>query len=188
MGGSGSDYLAGGMEGDIIIGGRGDDRLRGNGGSDLFLISGPNDGNDSIEDFTPSEGDILDISRVLQGSSLYLTNYVQVSSAGTNSYLNINSQGSGAGVTNMVITLLGVHLTAGDLRTLVESGNIITGNKGFAPRISIVASIAAASQNGPVPGLFTLSRSGVLDSPLSVTLLFQARPESDRITLSPLRK
>jgi len=169
-GGVGGDRLAGGMENDILIGGRGDDTLRGNGGSDLFLITGPNDGNDTIEDFNVGEGDSIDISRVLQGASFYVTNYVQVTNEGTNSYLNINFQGSGAGFTNMRIALLGTHFTQSDLQTLVDNGNVITGDKGFAPRVSILASSSSASQNGPTSGLFTLTRSGAIDSGLTVTL------------------
>ena len=119
-GGNGNDRLSGGMENDILIGGPGNDTLRGNAGSDLFIISSPNDGNDTIEDFNANEGDALDISRVLQGASAYLTNYVQISNAGTNSYINISFQGSISLTSDMVITLSGIHLTQNDLRTLVE--------------------------------------------------------------------
>ncbi|MDB6030529.1 MAG: Hemolysin-type calcium-binding region [Verrucomicrobiales bacterium] len=169
-GGFGADRLSGGMEGDIFIGGRGNDILRGNGGSDLFIISSPDDGNDTIEDFNPGEGDAIDISRVLQGVPAYLTNYVLITNVGTNSYLNISFQGSSGIFTDMVVTLLGQHLTQSDLRMLVENGNLLTGNKVFAPRISIASTIPAASQNGPVPGLFTLTRLGGSDGALTVNL------------------
>ena len=170
VGGVGADRLVGGMENDILIGGRGNDTLRGNGGSDRFVITSANDGNDNIEDFNPSEGDAIDISQVLQGSSTYLTNYVQISNAGSNSYLNISFQGTSGAFTDMVIGLLGTHFTQNDLRTLVENGNLITGNKIFAPRISIAATIPSASQNGPASGLFTLTRSGGGDGALAVNL------------------
>ncbi len=170
VGGFGADRLSGGMEGDIIIGGRGDDILRGNGGGDLFVISSPDDGNDAIEDFSPSEGDAIDISRVLQGTTTYLTNYVQLTSVGTNSYLNISFQGASSSSTDMVVTLLGTHLTQNELRTSVENGNLLTGGKVFAPRISIAATVATASQNGPVPGLVTLTRLGGSEAPLTVNL------------------
>src|SRR5581483_11364484 len=78
IGGAGNDHLVGGMESDIIIAGSGTDSLRGNGGSDLFVIPGPEAGNDTIEDFSLADNDMIDISRVLLGSSSYITNYVQI--------------------------------------------------------------------------------------------------------------
>lgn len=171
MAGAGGDHLVGGMEGDIIIGGRGVDSMRGNGGSDLFVIADSNGDNDTIEDFNVNEHDAIDISRVLLGSSIWLTNYVQITKSGTNSYLNINFNGDGANYTNMIVTLQGVQFTQDDLRSLVENGNIITGGKALPPRFSIVASVPAASQNGPVPGQFTITRSVASSSmPLTANL------------------
>src|SRR5581483_9645424 len=170
IGGAGNDHLVGGMESDIIIAGSGTDSLRGNGGSDLFVIPGPEAGNDTIEDFSLAANDMIDISRVLLGSSSYITNYVQISNSGGNSYIGINFSGSGAGFTNMVITLLNTQFGQGDLRSLVENGSLLTGNKVFAPQVSVVASIPAASENGPVSGQFTFKRTGSTDSPLTVPL------------------
>ncbi len=170
LGGAGNDRIAGSMESDLIVGGRGDDSLRGNGGSDLFLITGINDGNDTIEDFNLAENDAIDISRVLLGASGFVTNYVRITNAGTNSYLGIDFNGTGTGFSNMVITLAGTHFTQDDLRTLVENGNLITGSKVFASRVSIAATKPAASENGPVSGEFTVSRTGSTDAALAVTL------------------
>lgn len=170
LGGSGNDHLTGGMESDVLIGGRGDDHLRGNGGRDLFLLLTRQDGNDTIEDFTVLDGDVIDISRVLGGSSPWATNYVRVTNDGTNTFLGLNFFGSGTQFTDMVITLLGIQLAPGDLRSLVEGGQLVLGNKGFTPRVGIVASIAAASENGPAPGEFTLTRSSSSAGPLTVNV------------------
>lgn len=170
IGGAGDDRLVGGTANDILIGGRGNDVLRGNGGADLFIISGTNSGNDTIEDFNPAAGDALDLARVLQGASGSLTNYIQLTTGGTNSILAINFAGLGSGYTNMTVTLLGVQLTPASLRALVDGGNLLTGDKGLSPVISIVASIPAASENGPVSGQFTLTRSGSLAAGLAVNL------------------
>jgi hypothetical protein len=170
MAGAGGDHLVGGMENDVLIGGRGTDSLRGNGGADLFVIPNSAGSNDTIEDFTISDHDAIDISRVLTGSSIWLTNYVQITSSGTNSYLNINFNGDGTGYSNMVITLLGVQLSQSDLRTLVENGNLITGSKILPPRLSIAASVPAASQNGPVAGQFTITRFGALSMGFTANL------------------
>jgi hypothetical protein len=170
VGGAGNDHLVGGMENDILIGGSGGDTLRGNGGADLFVIPGPGTGNDTIEDFNVNEHDAIDISRVLVGTSTSLSNYVKITNSGTNSYLGISSTGDGVNFTNMVITLLGTHFAQSDLRSLVQNGNLITGNKALPPQISITATIPAASQNGPVSGQFSVTRSGATDSSLAVNL------------------
>jgi hypothetical protein len=169
-GGSGNDRLVGGMEGDVLIGGAGQDTVRGNGGSDLFVMTRTTDGNDTIEDFSVTENDVLDLARVLSGAPGLLTNFVQLTVSGTNTLVGINFSGVGAGFTNMVITLAGVALNQNSLVGLVENGNLLCGNKVLSPRVSITASIPAASENGPAPGEFTLTRSGETTSDLAVNI------------------
>lgn len=168
-GGSGGDRLQAGMEGDVLIGGPGRDTLRGNGGSDLFVITGIGDGNDLIEDFSVAEHDVLDLTRVLTGASEALTNFVKLTVSGTNTLVGINFSGSGGIYTNMIVTLAGVALGP-ELGSLVDNGHLRCGNKVLAPRVSILASIPAASENGPVAGEFTLSRIGGVASDLEVNI------------------
>src|SRR6185437_2316167 len=123
-------------------------------GSDLFVISGPDVGNKTIEDFNIATNDALDISAAMTGTSTVLSNYVRVTPSGTNTILGICADGSGVGFTNVSITLAGVQLTQADLRSLVDNTNLVTGNKAMSPQISISTLISAASQNGPVPGVF----------------------------------
>jgi len=170
LGGFAADRLDGGMENDILVGGRGSDILRGNGGSDLFLITGPNDGNKTIEDFNVSENDVIDISRALVGSSSVLSNYVRITRSGADCTIGINSSGAGSAFMNLVLTLAGAQFTQDDLRPLVDSGSLVTGEKTFAPSFSILATVPAASQNGPVSGQFTLTRAGATNTPLFVNL------------------
>jgi hypothetical protein len=170
VGGTGNDRLVGGAGNDILVGGRGNDVLRGNGGQDLFLISGVNSGNDVIEDFSTNNADALDISRALIGPAWQLTNYVQLANDGTNSYLGINFLGAGAGFTNMTVTLLGVQFSQGDLRALCDGGYLLTGSKALAPNVTITATQPNASENGPLAGQFTLTRSGSMSSALTVNL------------------
>ncbi len=170
VGGTGSDCLIGGAGSDILIGGRGNDTLRGNGGSDLFIISGVNSGNETIEDFSTNNADALDISRVLTGTAWQLTNYVQLATDGTNSFLGINYAGSGASFTNMTITLLGVQFTQANLRSLCDGGNLLTGYKALSPSVTIAAAVPSASENGPVAGQFTVTRSGPVSSSMTVNL------------------
>ena len=169
VGGSGNDRLVGGAGNDILVGGRGNDVLRGNGGSDLFIISGPNSGNDTIEDFSTNNADALDISRILRGSAWQLTNYIQLTTDGTNTYLGINYQGTG-GFTNMTVNLLGVQYSQASLRALCDGGYLLTGVKALSPSVTITATQPAASENGPVAGQFTVTRSGSLAAALPVNL------------------
>lgn len=170
VGGTGNDHLIGGAGSDVIVGGKGVDTLRGNGGGDLFELSGPDAGNKTIEDFNTTENDVLDISRALVGTSTVLTNYVRLTPSGTNTLLGICADGSGTTFTNVVITLNGVQFTQTNLRSLVDNGNLVTGDKAVSALISITATQPAASQNGPVPGVFTISRSGGLGASLTVNL------------------
>lgn len=170
LGGLANDRLVGGMEGDVLVGGPGDDVLRGNGGPDLFLFTGRDDGNDTIEDFDANGGDRIDLSRVLAGSSPWLTNYLQLSSTSSNSTLRINPDGTGAPYNGMSLTLSGVVLTPADLVRLVENGQLLVGDKGYTPSISIAATVATASENGPLSGRFTLTRTGNPQNALTVNL------------------
>ena len=170
-GGKGDDQLSGGMEADVLVGGSGLDRLRGNGGADLFVVGSVADGNDIIADFLAVENDVLDLSRVLSGTPGWLTNYVRLSVSGTNTLVGVNMAGVGSGFTNLIITLEGVSLAPSSLATLVENGHLRCGDKVLVPRVSIAASIPAASENGPVAGAFTLTRSGGTESDLAVNLL-----------------
>ncbi len=170
QGGTGNDHLVGGPGNDVIIGGKGADSLRGNAGSDLFIISGADAGNETIEDFNVAENDVLDISRALTGSSTVLSNYVRLTPSGTNTVLGICADGSGANFTNVLITLNGAQFAQTDLRTLVDNGNLLTGDKSVSAQISITATQPAASENGPVSGVFTITRSGNPNSALTVNL------------------
>ena len=170
LGGAGSDHISGSMESDLIIGGRSRDWLRGNGGADLFVYCTPSDGNDVIEDFSIVEGDSIDVSRLLNGSSPWVTNYLLLVASGTNSQLRLSFNGTGGSYSDMTLTLAGVQMNQSTFFGLLESGQIYTGGKVLAPRVTVLASQPNASENGPVSGEFTLTRSGSLDAALSVNL------------------
>jgi hypothetical protein len=188
LGGLASDRLTGGMEGDVIVGGPGNDVLRGNGGPDLYLAIGRDDGNDIIEDFNASEDDRIDLSAALNGTSPWLTNYLQLVTSPSNSTLRVNCAGTGAPFTNVTLTLANVVLAQSNLVNLVESGHIITGDKSYTPRVSIAATVPLASENGPASGQFTLTRSGSARDPLTVNLQITgpAGNGTDYFYVSPL--
>lgn len=169
-GGTSPDQLAGGMEADVLVGRGAGELLTGNGGADVFVIYGRDNGKSTIADFNPAEGDVLDLSKALGSAGGYVTNFLSLTATATNTLIGLNLGGTGGSFTNMTITLNGVSLANSNLYDLVESGRILTGNKVFAPRVSIVATVPNASENGPVPGRFTVSRSGPVAQPLSVNL------------------
>jgi hypothetical protein len=170
LGGAGSDHISGSMQGDVLIGGRGQDSLRGGGGADLFVLCTPSDGNDIIEDFSTSDGDVIDVARLLTGSSPWVTNYLSLAVSGTNSLLRVRFDGTAGSNADMTLTLAGVTMSQATFLALVESGQIYTGGKMLAPRITVVASQPNASENGPVSGEFTLTRSGPVGAALTVNL------------------
>jgi len=51
-----------------------------------------------------------------------------------------------------------------------ESGRLVTGDKVMPARVTLVATITSASENGPISGTFTLSRTGPAQSSLTVNL------------------
>ncbi len=171
VGGTGNDDLSGSMESDVLAGGPGNDQLRGNGGADFFLFTGPQPGQDTVEDFDLL-ADTLDLSHLFSGSSSLLSDYLQVASAGNDSVLHINLAGAGAtvGYNDASITLAGVNLQAADLYLLVDSGHLLVGNKQLPTRIDLVADLPVASENGPTAGSVTLVRSGWAGAGLTVNL------------------
>jgi hypothetical protein len=165
-GGSGNDFLTGGNSNDLISGGGGDDSLTGLGGADRFVILGTGDGNDIITDFTTAEGDALDLSRVLKGSSKLLSDYLKVTPSGSDLLVSVDSNGDGSGFSDMTVRLVGAATPGTDLRSLWNGGNLITGGPVLIPRVTLTASTTRASENGPTPAAFAIS----LDAPATAAV------------------
>ena len=167
LGGAGPDTIEGGMENDILAGGAGDDSLRGGGGRDRFVVIDVGDGNDTILDFQTLEGDVLDLSRVLRGSSDRLSDYVEIRSIGSDAIIGLDTDGDGSGYTDLELTLSGTGLTAGDLHHLWAEGHLVTNGLRLPPQLEI-ATLADAWENDNGEGAFRISRSGLVDEPLEV--------------------
>lgn len=131
LGGVGSDILEGDGGADVLIGGLGDDILKGGGGSDTFSYLHIQDAGDTILDFKPQTGDVIDISEVLDSyeASDPISDYVQLNQVDTNSYeLLLNPAGSGElDDFDLLVTLQGVT-QAPSLDNLLENGNLIVSN------------------------------------------------------------
>ena len=70
VGGNGDDTLVGGAGNDVLIGGNGSDTLTGGSGADKFLfndVTAPGEAADVITDFNAKEGDVIDLSGLLDG-------------------------------------------------------------------------------------------------------------------------
>jgi hypothetical protein len=169
MGGAGGDSLSGSMESDVLVAGSGNDHLTGNGGADLFVIAGK--GNHVIQDFILADGDVIDLSRILSGTSALLTDYVHLSPNGSNTVIGVATGGTAGSFNDATVTLAGVLLQPDDLYTLADSGQLLAGDKRLPARITIAATVAVASENGPTVGSFTLTRAGTTDADLTVNLL-----------------
>ncbi|MFB9872961.1 Ig-like domain-containing protein, partial [Vreelandella sulfidaeris] len=104
IGGDGDDILFGMGGDDTLIGGPGDDILFGGTGSDTFKWEFGDEGTaenpaiDRVMDFTPSDGDSLDIADLLQDESEdTIGQYVMAAEEGEDTVLYLSSQGSLAG-------------------------------------------------------------------------------------------
>ncbi|MCP8899134.1 Ig-like domain-containing protein [Gilvimarinus xylanilyticus] len=130
LGGNVDDELIGGAGDDEITGGAGDDSLTGGLGADTFAWSfADTDGDqgsvgspaeDVVLDFNTGEGDVLELSNLLQDEAgKDLTAYLHFDSDGTDTTVYISSTGQFDGTdysdkTDQVITLTGVDLTGND--------------------------------------------------------------------------
>jgi Ca2+-binding RTX toxin-like protein len=138
-GGKGDDILFGGADNDTIKGGKGDDIINGGEGSDLlyggkgadrFTWSSDDVGGQSIDSvfgFNAKQGDMLDISDVLQFDSAsddMLADFVRFVDAdtGKNATLEIREQGEGDW-TSVADIARGAQLDS--IENLVDDGTLI---------------------------------------------------------------
>ncbi|MES2571151.1 MAG: cadherin-like domain-containing protein [Verrucomicrobiota bacterium] len=166
LGGASSDTIAGASENDLILGGGGNDTLTGGRGADRFVFSGPVVGNNTVSDFRPEEGDILDFGAVLSGDSTDLRDYARLSG----SILTIDADGGGTMFVDAQISLPGLNAGTSDLFALFHSGRIVAKGRTLPAAVSLAATKVSASENGPTPAIFVVSRIGPLDLPLPIAI------------------
>lgn len=178
IGGRQEDKVAGGSGADILAGGPGDDELSGGGGSDQFVYGDYQVGHDIIADFDITGGDVIDLSGMLQGSALLLSDYVQIDTVEGHLVLQIDADGDGSGFTDGTIALPGVAAGSADLYSLAGNGNLVSGGLTLAPRITIAATRSLADENDLVAGEFLLTRQGDLTKALDVSLALGGSAEN----------
>ncbi|MCB9990255.1 MAG: DUF4114 domain-containing protein [Rhodospirillales bacterium] len=98
LGGAGDDFLDGGIGNDVLVGGVGMDMLYGDQGADLFLFQSIADAGDTIFDFDAGEGDIINVTDVLEGFDAGLddvNDFMQLVNSGGDTVLEVNADGQG---------------------------------------------------------------------------------------------
>lgn len=125
-GGAGDDQIFGQEGDDILYGGAGNDVLHGGSGADTFAFDAIAQGVDVISDFNTGEGDVIDLSSVIQNydaTQQAIDDFVFVKEVAGGSILSLDVTGSGD-VSNAVnlVALEGVHDTS--VQDLFEGGNI----------------------------------------------------------------
>lgn len=120
---TGQDYIIGGAGNDYIVGGQGIDDLFGQSGADTFAwLSGDADAIDNVYDFSTSEGDVLDISKILTGyteGTSDITEFVQITENGTDSTLAVDVDGGG----DNFVTIATLYGLTGETATSLHSNN-----------------------------------------------------------------
>lgn len=168
LGGPSDDVLSGGYGGDFLYGDDGADTLSGGAGTDTFVFTAPSTAVDTITDFSPAQGDVIDVSGLLHGSSTLLSDYLRIRRSGSDAYLDVCAAGTKTGFSDLSIRLQGSTLQPEDLAGLHYAGNIKSGLIGLPPRLSVAATTPQASENGPAAGEFTITREGSTENDLVV--------------------
>jgi Ca2+-binding RTX toxin-like protein len=100
FGNGGNDVLTGGAGSDKLVGGQGNDTLSGGAGADLFTFIKGELSQDTITDFSKTQGDKLDLSALLEGAGMNkgslesVNKYLQLSQSGNDAILKISVTGS----------------------------------------------------------------------------------------------
>lgn len=123
-GGNGNDYIHARAGNDIIAGGSGDDTLYGGDGADNFRFESAG-GIDTIFDFSLAQGDVLDISEIIDFDPLTdaLTDFVSVTTSGSNTIIAVDQDGVGGYTT--VAQLNGTSSTLNDLGDFNVGSNLL---------------------------------------------------------------
>ena len=151
-------HLSGGACDDVLIGAQSDTAnalaWAGGAGADRFVITDFGAKTVTISDFSVAEGDVLDITAfpVVSGT---LSDHAALSQ---------NALVFNSGLTVVLNGLDGI-----DLYACVAAGAVLT-DLPLKPRVSVVATEPVAYRNGPVAGMFELTREGDVSQALTVNL------------------
>jgi Ca2+-binding RTX toxin-like protein len=124
-----NDILGGGAGDDTLYGGTGVDALYGNDGADTFAYqAGDIDGTmDYIHDFSLPEGDMIDISDVIDfdaGNGDAISDFVFISNGSYHAQISVDQDGTGTAFAPTIVTQIQSN-TGLDLTTLIDNGTLI---------------------------------------------------------------
>ncbi|HEV8263203.1 MAG TPA: calcium-binding protein, partial [Burkholderiales bacterium] len=107
----GDDFLDGGEGNDALAGGAGFDSLTGGGGADSFVLTNTGADSDGVSDYIYADGDVIDLSDLLDGGLVNLSNFgdfVQVGAVD----INVDADGFANGQAfSLAATLDGVSVS-----------------------------------------------------------------------------
>ncbi|HRA81997.1 MAG TPA: type I secretion C-terminal target domain-containing protein, partial [Thauera sp.] len=130
-GGQGADTLYGEAGNDVVIGGAGNDVLYGGAGADVFKWSLGDQGStaapavDVVKDFTPSQGDVLDLRDLLIGEA-----HQGLEAGNLADYLSFDyvpGAGGATGTTVIAVKTLGADMSGPDQIIRLESVDLLGG-------------------------------------------------------------
>jgi Ca2+-binding RTX toxin-like protein len=110
-GGTASDLLYGDAGNDVLSGGAGNDSLTGGLGADRFVFESSSTGVDTVLDFAPDQGDMLDFSSLLTNFdpvTQAITDFVSKTTVDGSTTISVDVDGTGAGAAVAVVTLQNV--------------------------------------------------------------------------------
>lgn len=156
--------VVGGLSDDVIYCGAGRPAyVAGGPGADRFVVTDVATNSVEIMDFSSAEGDVLDLSElpVAEGTPLSSAFALVAVSGG---YEVVYTGGR--------VKLGSLPPEEADLSVLVEQGRVaVPDGVVLEMRVNVAATEPLAYRNGPVDGVFTVTRSGRLDSEIVVNLL-----------------
>ncbi len=127
-GGAGNDTLKGGDGNDTLYGGIGTDTLWGGNGRDTFVFDSVGTGVDTIQDFSKTQGDKLDLHLILQGFdplSDSISDFIHATKQGTNStMISVDIDGKGGSAHFVDVAILN-GVTDISINDLLAKGQII---------------------------------------------------------------
>ena len=126
-GGDGNDTIAelGGGD-DVLYGGDGSDALYGGTGADTFVFREGDTGVDTIHDFSVNDGDLLDLTSLLESydsTQHAIEDFIQLTTVGNDLVVTVDADGQGPGTGASITTIVdGAGLTINDLIDINEYG------------------------------------------------------------------
>ncbi|HUF61524.1 MAG TPA: calcium-binding protein [Verrucomicrobiales bacterium] len=184
-GGWSHDRLTGGALADTLRGGPGDDTLTGGAGADRFQFF-PGHGNDRITDFSPEEGDVIDLTGIWPASEGHPSDYVRMrlrisrvtgQLPRTDAVIEMDHDGAGGGWTvDQSILLEGQNLGSNALPRLVGEGSLVLGGLRYETAITVESPAGGLLENGLVQPI-VITRTGNLDAAMEIALVFSGSAE-----------